>query len=322
MTSSQEYNASGTELWWVNYSSSGNSDDLASALAIDQAGNVYVTGSSVAAATGYDYATIKYSFYGDQEWVARYYNSPGYASDQATDLAVDESGNVYVTGWSADPATGNDYATIKYNSSGARSWVVRYSGPGNFTDAATALAVAGSGDVCVTGYSWDAVNSEDFITIRYSPDGALQWVARYNGPANKLDMAVDLALDGSENVYVTGSSSPSAVRPFVSYYDYATVKYNSAGIQQWNARYGGPENSTDLVHRFIKTFTNKLLILYITSRTYSRGNHATKNQESKIDFNGRAAAVVDNHRAIANGGSTRSRTRPYPFKVCRGQFDF
>ena len=54
------------------------------------------------------------------------------------------------------------------------------------------------------------------------------------GPANSDDEATAIAIDGVGNIYVTGYS-PGSVG-----YDYATIKYNSAGQQQWVRRYDGP----------------------------------------------------------------------------------
>ena len=48
---------------------------------------------------------------GNQVWVARYDNGGG---DSGRDIAVDASGNVYVTGWSEDSSGIRDYATVKY----------------------------------------------------------------------------------------------------------------------------------------------------------------------------------------------------------------
>src|SRR4029077_10484698 len=57
------------------------------------------------------------------------------------------------------------------------------------------------------------------------------WVAGYNGPGNNIDEAHAIGVDGQGNVYVAGQSFGSGA------FDYATIKYNSAGQQQWVARY-------------------------------------------------------------------------------------
>jgi hypothetical protein len=133
---------------------------------VDGSGNVYVTGPSSGSGTAYDYATIKYISSGVQQWVARY-NGPGNDWDEAYSLAVDGSGNVYVTGESFGSGTWQDFATIKYNSSGVQQWVQRYNGPGNGSDGATSLAVDGSGNVYVTG-GIVASPDDNYATIKYS----------------------------------------------------------------------------------------------------------------------------------------------------------
>ncbi|MBI2906178.1 MAG: SBBP repeat-containing protein [Chloroflexi bacterium] len=110
-----KYDPNGNQLWVARYNGPGNGDDLVEHqhLAVDALGNVYVTGTSDGAGTGFDCATIKYDTNGNQMWVARY-NGPGSGYDGATSLVVDGQGNVYVTGFSPGAGTGSDYATIKY----------------------------------------------------------------------------------------------------------------------------------------------------------------------------------------------------------------
>src|SRR4029077_1627746 len=83
-----------------------------------------------------------------ESWVARY-NGPGNYTDDPVAIAVDGSGNVYLTGESS----GQGYATIKYDSAGEEQWVAGYNGPGNGNDRANAIAVDASGNVYVTGES-------------------------------------------------------------------------------------------------------------------------------------------------------------------------
>ena len=78
-----------------------------------------------------DYGTIKYNSQGVMQWIERY-DGPVNSYDEAVSIAIDGSGNVYVTGKSIGNETGYDYATIKYSQSTGISQIS--SGiPENFT---------------------------------------------------------------------------------------------------------------------------------------------------------------------------------------------
>jgi len=222
-----KYNSSGVQQWVQSYNGPGNYVDEAYSIVVDSFGNVYVTGESWGE-TYYDYATIKYNSSGIQQWVTRY-NGPSNDFDKAVSLVVDGSGNVYATGWSFGNITGWDYATVKYSSLGVQQWVQRYNGPADSTDIPHSMAIDGSANIYVTGYSRAASSSGwgDYATIRYSSSGVQQWVQRYNGPGNGSDRAYSITLDASGNVYVTGYSTGTG-----TYYDYATIKYSqSVGVK-------------------------------------------------------------------------------------------
>ncbi|MCX6639342.1 MAG: SBBP repeat-containing protein [bacterium] len=228
-----------TEEWVAIYNGPLNNADGATSLAVDGSGNVYVTGWSWGIGTNHDYVTVKYNAAGVQQWEARY-NGLGNVGDQASCLAVDGNGNVYVSGRSTGNGTGYDYATIKYNAAGVQQWEARYNGPGNGDDEVAGLAVDGGGNVYVTGKSIGSGTDIDYATIKYNATGVQQWIARYNGPGNSWDIGNSLAVDGNGNVYVTGWSVGIAANG-----DYATIKYNAAGVQQWVVRYNGPANYDD-----------------------------------------------------------------------------
>ncbi len=105
-----------------------------------------------------------------QGWVARY-NGPGNDEDWAYAIALDNSGNIYVTGASWGLTTDYDYATVKYDSSGVEQWVVRYNGLGNVWDYASAIALDNSGNVYVTGRSWGSGTNADYGTVKYDSSG-------------------------------------------------------------------------------------------------------------------------------------------------------
>jgi len=236
-----KYNSSGVQKWIQRYNGPGNSNDEAKCIAVDDSGNVYVTGYSVGSGIYSDYATIKYNSTGIQKWIQRY-NGPGNSTDEATSLAVDQLGNVYVTGYSHGSGIYSDYATIKYNSNGDSVWVKRYNGSANGYDGATSIAIDEFRNVYVTGISNESGSSTDIQTIKYNSNGVKMWDRKYNGTGNSTDGAYSIKVDNSGNVYVTGYSYNG------TYPDYATVKYNSAGVQQWAQLYSGSLNGFDEAH--------------------------------------------------------------------------
>jgi hypothetical protein len=232
-----KYNTAGVLQWVNRYNGTGNGFDEPTAIAVDELGNVYVTGNSEGIGSGSDYATIKLNTAGVIQWVTRY-NGPGNAADVAHDIAVDENGNVYVTGESTGDGTNLDYATIKHSSVGAILWITRYNGPGNSIDRAQALAIDNS-NVYVTGQSEGDGTGLDYATIKHDQlTGAIVWVSRFNGAGNDFDNARSITVDNSGNVYVTGTSTSGFISgdPFdIPLLDYATIKYNAVGAQQWVA---------------------------------------------------------------------------------------
>ncbi len=238
-----KYDTFGDSDWGSRYNGPAFSDDTPFALTIDAARNVYVTGASYGIGSSENYVTIKYSSTGSTRWTS-IYNGPGNSIDVGMAIAVDGPGNVYVTGSSIGGSSYEDFATVKYSSLGVQHWVARYAGPSVDYDAASTIAVDGSGNVVVGGVSYGTVSDEDIAIVRYSATGVEQWVSRYNGEGNSSDEAEDLVLDASGNAILTGTSYDIA-----SQSDYATVKYDGAGNQLWVARYNGTGDAEDFVSR-------------------------------------------------------------------------
>ena len=228
-----KYSNAGSVIWIKTYDGTNllQKNDIATDIAVDNSGNVYVTGKSDGGVSLFDYATIKYNSNGEQLWVQRY--DTNNFNDEASSIAVDPLGNVYVTGWTRSTFSATlIYTTIKYSSDGNQLWVADYNGPGNGNDFARSIAVDELGNVYVTGESMGLNNKNEYATIKYDTNGNELWVKRYSGPENENSMAYCIAIDAAGNVYVTGSS----------YIYFATIKYGSDGSELWVQRYGAEIN--------------------------------------------------------------------------------
>jgi hypothetical protein len=253
------------------YDGPGHNLDYASAMFVDAAGNVYVTGWSRAGSSNSteEMATIKYNTNGTQMWVARYNGNTGdcHTFDHANAIIVDDAGNVYIAGEGHDGANSvhEDYITLKYNSSGVLQWARRYNGTATAEDMAYSIGLDASGNVYVTGRSCGSGMGYDIVTVKYNPAGVQQWAIRYNGPGNSYDAGKELVVDKSGNVYVTGTSKSSTGL------DYVTIKYNTAGQQQWLQRYNGTANDTDAATGLdIDLFGN----VYVTGYSKNTGTNS------------------------------------------------
>jgi len=234
------YSSEGVLLWTNRYSGKlrfepgvvGNGG-----MVVDENGNVIVTGTASDRDPG-DYLTIKYSNAGVSLWTNRF-SGPGSSSDVVQGISVDESGNVFVTGFSnnGQSISTSDFVTVAYSNSGVPLWTNRYNGPANGIDLGYAIAVDNNGNVFVTGESYAdlAQGYTDNATIKYSNSGVPLWTNYYAGPGNNNDVLAAIAVDGAGNVFVTGWSFNTPSPDFSV--DWATIAYSSEGSPLWEDHY-------------------------------------------------------------------------------------
>lgn len=226
-----KYAPTGELMWLRTYPNAG--DDQLYAMAVDAAGNAYVTGMMCTDAdcSFASAATLALRPNGTVRWLRRHGGGP---ISEAYAIGLDSAGNVYVTGLETDAdALNNNFLTLSYGSNGQQRWVRRFHYDAN--DVAWSLAVDASRNVYVTG--------ENFLTIKYNTNGALQWSQRFpaapwNGYASMIRS------DSAGNVFVAGQ-----MHHFTEYVDdngivqtttdgrYALVRYSGAGAQLWSTEY-------------------------------------------------------------------------------------
>jgi hypothetical protein len=241
--------------WNKTYNGTLDEDDQAAQVVTDQFGNVYVTGYAHEALGGgfsAQYVTIKYDASGIQQWIA-YYNGfdPNELSEnRATSIAVDNTGNVYVTGFSEKRTLDDRYdiATLKYNSSGIEQWAARYEPP-VLCCKAYSIAVDGDANVYVTGVQGpggpSVCGEADLVTIKYNSNGVQQWVHIYDH-AGGIDKGNQVVVGAQGNVFVAGESQRGSGLD----YDFVILKYdwNSDGMPAWVVRHSGLGSGDDKAH--------------------------------------------------------------------------
>lgn len=146
---------------------------------------------------------------------------------------------MYVTGGSAAPISGNEYATVAYNAAtGAQLWAQRHTGYNGGAGAATSVAVSpSSGTVYITGYAQSRVSIDDYDTVAYNATTGTQlWAKFYSVAGESYASSVAVSPTG-KTVYVTGVNSSA----------YATVAYDAVtGTQQWSPATTAPEPAARL----------------------------------------------------------------------------
>lgn len=246
-----KYSPQGSNCWSAIYYgvfSSFGRTSMARGVAVDGAGNVYVTGGSTGTNTTYPYdiATVKYDRDGNQVWLRRY---DGGQHDSGYGIALDSQTNVIATG-----ETTSSGVVIKYDRDGNLLWlspdgsgrkvqvdtndnIFVASAAGTITQLnktngqATplgsmsgaspqliAFVTDGQGRMVAIGNSGGAENQ--FIVHGIRSGGSNEWNDSFPG------YAYSGAVDSRGNVYVTGYKPNSG-------YLGRTVKWNAEGWRAW-----------------------------------------------------------------------------------------
>jgi hypothetical protein len=241
----------------------------------DSFGNIYVTGSVNTSSQGTDIVTIKYNSSGIQQWTMTY-NGPGNGDDGPQGIALDDSLNVYIAGYSVGIGTGQDGVVIKYNSNGIQKWVTRFNGPNNLDDDLVSPVIDNSGNLYVTGLTVTSNSNggyADVITIKYNTyTGDSIWTREFHETSTMghyFDGCGKVALDKLGNIIVTGQSE-YIVAGSIYYTDYLTLKYNASGNLQWYKKYGGSTgNGSGAAYLLVIDSVNNI---YISGYSYNANN--------------------------------------------------
>jgi hypothetical protein len=242
-------NATGSALVYSTYLGGSSSADDGYGIAVDSSGNAYVTGATTSrdfptvnplqatyGGGAYDAFVVKFNPAGSALIYSTYLGGSGFWGDFGQGIAVDSSGNAYVTGQTcstdfptANPIQisagsecssarfGGDAFVAKLNAAGSALVYSTYLG-GTGDDLGLGIATDSSGNAYVVG-STESTNFPTANALQPNNAGDYQvFVAKLNAAGtalvystylggNKDDFGYGIAADSSGNAYVTGATS-------------------------------------------------------------------------------------------------------------------
>ncbi|GLX70373.1 SBBP repeat-containing protein [Paenibacillus glycanilyticus] len=219
----------------------GTGNDEPFGIAADNAGNVYVTGITTSTDFPVTPGVVQTVFTGDRDAFITKLNPTGTAlvfstyiggsaSDSGQNVAVDASGNVYVTGrtysdnfpvtpGAAQPTFGglSDAFVLKLSPDGSTLLYSTYLG-GSGHDYGLGIALDSETNAYVTGFTASANfpvtagsfqmvygGANDGFITKFSPSGSLIYSTFLGGTGG--DNGTAIAVDGGGNAYVTGNTA-------------------------------------------------------------------------------------------------------------------
>jgi hypothetical protein len=239
----RKFNPSGSTLLYETYLDSNGTDDVGYGIAVDSAGNAYVTGASGDPwlSSGLGVLVAKLSPAGVPLYQVTFgagYDS-GFGHDVGTRIAVDGAGNAYVVGTTFAPLTGEPFPTTpdafqRTHNGEADAFVVKLNPSGGFIystllgspdfDRGWGIAVNASGNAYVVGDAKEGFPTtagafqqtfggyRDVFITKLNPTGSALVYSTYLGGTGR-DAGIAIALDTAGNIYVTGTTEADRPTP-------------------------------------------------------------------------------------------------------------
>jgi uncharacterized delta-60 repeat protein len=235
------YDSSGSTTNTAIWTGEGDNSDNAREIARDNNGNLFVAGYSVGKDTDRDMFLMKLNVSGDTLWTRSVSGTLFGSDEEANAIALDNAGNIIISGYTKNSGTGSDITILKYNTGGTLLWTAQYNGNANESDRSYDLTTDASGNIYVTGKTdinaSPIITNDELFTAKYSSNGALLWSNVYNGGSgNQRGRFIQVGNSG--NVYVCGQSANGTDE------DVLVIKYSASGTILWSYTYDTGNSET------------------------------------------------------------------------------
>lgn len=181
-------------------------------------------------------------------WSAPWDNPVAHGLETAVATTTDRSGNVVTLGKTQAGEGKEDWAVVKWSSSGQFAWAATSGATHLSGDRGNALATDRAGNVYVAGQALLGPTAGTDLVVRKlgAADGTTLWTRSYHGAASPqgTNAAAAIAVDATGNAYVGGvSTGVGNVRQNL------ILKLTPGGRQAWLRTIKDPAGTADLVQR-------------------------------------------------------------------------
>lgn len=234
-----KYDANGTQQWAVSYEGTGSNDDWATAVAMNAAGEVAVTGfSDEDASVNIKNAmvSILYSAAGSAQWTNTV-ASPG--ADEGVDVTFNSNGKVIACGFKSTDQVNRDAvcAMIQNGTSTEHT----FNGQGDVSDNVREIEVDANGNIYAVGYSVKLDLDRDFFLVKLNTLGDTLWTRSISGSLYGSDEESNsVAIDPSGNILIAGYIKNSGTGS-----DILLQKFSPAGAQLWSTVWDNTAHESD-----------------------------------------------------------------------------
>jgi hypothetical protein len=265
-----KYDSSGNVLWskQIGVKSTGGYANSAFGLDVDKAGNVYISGLAIKENTRRDIFNFNVQ---DDSWVTKldsngnqqWFREVGsFFFDECYDVAVDNAGNSYLTGWTqglvkeSDPSrqlSKYDAWLTKVNPTGEVQWTQQFGSKNEGLDFAWAVDTDSKGNIYTTGWTTGELGikdqksskseSYDIWLTKFSPDGTQQWAKQFGSKGDDGTFLSDMEIDSKDNIFLTGYTNDKLGKGTKdSSYNAWVAKFDTEGSNKWIQQFGSKSN--------------------------------------------------------------------------------
>lgn len=224
-----KYDPSGNLLWQRTWGGGGGTE-FGAGIALDSSGNIYVAGGTDSLTGSGNVFLLKFNPAGGLVWQKTW---GGGSADYGTGIAVDASGNIYVTGTTVSIGAGlADLILLKFSSVGNLLWQRVWGGTAG--DFGTGVALDPLGNIYVTGRTGSSgAGGTDALLLKFDPGGTLLWQKVWGG--SNGDEGDGVAVDSSGNIYITGRTLSLTSATYMTF----LLKFYPGGSLTWQKVWDG-----------------------------------------------------------------------------------